>query len=99
MAILKLALLGKELSHSISPEVHQKLFGILRQKLHIPYTRLQYDLIECAEECDVVQWIKTAPTNGYAGANITYPYKSNAYSIAERKIGDATSIDSANCIR
>ncbi len=99
MSILKLALLGKELSHSKSPEVHEKIFTILKEKFSLDYTGIQYELIECEEECDLAQWIKTAPTNRYLGANITYPFKSNAFSLSDRKIGSASFIDSANCIR
>src|SRR5690242_9757366 len=99
MAVLKLALLGKELSHSFSPELHRKLFDIFRSKFFIPFSECRYDLIECAQECDLAQWLKTASTNMYSGANITYPYKADAFKLSNRKIGVSNFIDSANCIR
>ena len=99
MSLLKAALLGKELSHSISSELHRELFKILGGKISSKFTGCDYDLVECAEECDLAQWIKTAPTNAYAGANITYPYKANAFSLSDRHIGVSSFIDSANCIR
>lgn len=99
MSVLKAALLGKELSHSVSSELHKELFKILGAKFPSKFTGYDYDLIECAEECDLAQWVKTAPTNGYAGANITYPYKANAFTLSDRHIGVSSFIDSANCIR
>lgn len=98
MAELKLALLGKELSHSRSPELHNALFEMLRPGFP-QFERLRYDLVECPEECDLAQWIKTASANGYAGANITYPYKAKAFELSDNKIGVASAIDSANCVR
>ena len=99
MSVFKTALLGKELSHSLSPMLHRELFKILGSKFVLKNSEVVYDLIECAEECDFAGWIKTAPTNGYIGANVTYPYKSNAFTLSDKHIGSATFIDSANVIR
>src|SRR5437764_11476334 len=99
MAILKLALLGKELSHSLSPALHEQLFRIFKNRYGLQYLDIQYDLVECEEECDLAQWLKTASTNGYAGANITYPFKARSFGLADKKIGVSSFIDSANCIR
>lgn len=99
MSVLKAALLGKELSHSVSPELHTELFKILKVKFASTFASCEYDLVESAEECDLAQWIKTAPSNGYIGANITYPYKANIFSLSDRHLGVSSSIDSANCIR
>ena len=99
MTVFKAALLGKELSHSLSSGLHRELFKILSSKFSAKYSESSYDLIECAEECDLATWIKTAPTNGYTGANITYPYKSNAFDLSDHHVGDSSFIDSANTIR
>jgi len=99
MSVLKLALLGKELSHSLSPELHHELFAILRKKIGAKFSKCSYERIELAEECDFAHWIKTAPTNGYIGANATYPYKSHAFNVSDKHIGVSAFIDSANCIR
>lgn len=96
---MKAALLGKELSHTISPILHRELFKILGSKFAIENSDLLYDLLECPEECDFAQWIKTAPTNGYEGANVTYPYKAKAFELSDRHIGVSSNIDSANCLR
>jgi len=99
MSVLKAALLGKELSHSISRELHRELFPILQSKFTSDRREFSYDLAEAAEACDIAQWIKTAPTNNYVGANITYPYKALAAELSDRRVGVASFIDSANCIR
>ena len=99
MSVLKLALLGKELSHSLSPELHHELFAILQKKNAAKFSECSYERIELAEECDFAQWIKTAPTNGYTGANITYPYKSQAFNLSDKHRGVSGFIESANCIR
>src|SRR5947208_7966040 len=99
MSKLKLALLGKELSHSVSSELHRELFPILRKKFASKFSECSYECIELAEDCDFAQWIKIAPTNGYAGANITYPYKSQAFNLSDKHLGSSSLIDSANCIR
>lgn len=99
MSVFKAALLGKELSHSLSPMLHRELFKILGAKFVLKNSEVVYDLIESAEECDFAAWIKTAPTNGYIGANVTYPYKSNAFNHSDRHIGVSSFIDSANVIR
>jgi shikimate dehydrogenase len=99
MSVLKVALLGKELSHSVSPQLHHELYKILGRKFSLDSGTCIYDLVECAEECDLAQWIKTAPTNGYLGANVTYPYKGNGFSLSDRHIGSVSFIDSANCLR
>ena len=99
MSVFKAALLGKELPHSLSPMLHCELFKILGSKFVLKNSEVVYDLIECAEECDFAGWIKTAPTNGYIGANVTYPYKSNAFILSDKQIGAASFVDSANVLR
>jgi shikimate dehydrogenase len=99
MSVLKAALLGKSLSHSASPELHKELFKILRHKFEIPYLDISYESIELEETCDVAQFLKTASTNGYIGANVTYPYKSTVFDLAEHKIGTSSFINSGNCLR
>lgn len=99
MSVFKAALLGKELSHSLSPMLHRELFKILGSKFVLKNSEVVYDLVECVEECDFAAWIKTAATNGYIGANVTYPYKSKAFNLSDRHIGVSSFIDSANVMR
>ncbi|MDP4220279.1 MAG: shikimate dehydrogenase [Bacteroidota bacterium] len=98
MSVLKAALLGKELSHSLSPSLHRELAKILSPKFGSHFEECIYDLVECPEECDFAQWIKTAPTNGYRGANVTYPYKEKAFTLSDRHVGVSSFIDSANTL-
>ncbi|MFI5264293.1 MAG: shikimate dehydrogenase family protein, partial [Candidatus Kapaibacterium sp.] len=99
MSVLKLALLGKELSHTLSRELHLELFKILSKKTFANFETCSYDLIECAEEYDLTNWIKTAQTNNYIGANVTYPYKAKAFDLSHRHLGVSAFIDSANTLR
>ena len=98
MSILKAALLGKEISHSTSPQVHQALFPILSQRYASKFTGMDYSLAECAEACDVADWIKKAETNGFVGANVTSPYKTDAYGLSQYHIGSSSSLGSGNTL-
>lgn len=95
---LKAALLGKELSKSISPHVHSYIFDILKKKLHSIYQVLDYSIAECATESEVKSWIGTASLKGYHGANVTIPYKKHAASYASIRYGVSAQIESANAL-
>jgi shikimate dehydrogenase len=99
MSSLNAALLGKELSHSLSPTLHRELYKFLGRKFSSDFEECLYDLIECAEESEVARWIGIARSNGYLGANVTYPFKASAFAYADRHIGVSSYIDSANCLR
>jgi shikimate dehydrogenase len=95
---LKAALLGKELSHSISPQVHGYIFDILKKKLNSSYKEIEYSALECATEADVKSWIGTASLKGFQGANITIPYKTQAAKYASLRYGATAAIESTNSI-
>ena len=99
MKQIKAALLGRELSHSISDRLHSELFSILAPKYSADATGLNYELIELPMVTDIKEWIQAARSKGYIGANITYPYKDNAYESAERHVGASGIIRSANTIK
>jgi shikimate dehydrogenase len=99
MSVLTLALIGQELSHSVSPQLHRELFVILRKKFGNKFSDCSYELLEIAEESGLAQWIKNASAHGYNGANITYPYKAQAFNLSNKHIGVSSFIDSANCLR
>jgi shikimate dehydrogenase len=94
MPTLKLALIGKNLSHSISPELHQLLFPLLRGESE--FDDISYDLVECAGLDELNDWMRSAYTNGYRGANVTIPFKSEAFLLAQHTLGAAKAISSAN---
>ncbi|MEP7235925.1 MAG: hypothetical protein ABI778_11580 [Ignavibacteriota bacterium] len=98
MSALKAALLGKALSHSISPTLHRELFKTLSQKILTPFDECHYELVECNSSHAVSEWLMSASSKGYAGANITYPFKPDGFKLAERHIGVSTFLQSANCL-
>jgi shikimate dehydrogenase len=75
MKILKAALLGRSLDHSISPEVHRALFDIVGAKCETDYDSLDYSKIECKEEHDFLSIAEHGLEHGYRGFNVTFPYK------------------------
>lgn len=99
MTAYKAALLGQELSHSISHILHNMLFPILASKYNLTNASLEYELVERTDANEFASWINAASRDGHIGVNVTYPYKNNAYHISDRHIGNAASITSANVIR
>lgn len=95
---LKAALLGKELSHSISPQVHGYIFDVLKKKLNSSFDALEYSSIECASEAELKSWILSASLKGFNGANVTIPYKTQAAKYASIRYGATASIESANSL-
>jgi shikimate dehydrogenase len=75
MKILKAALLGRSLTHSISPEVHRTLFDIVRAKCKSDYELLDYTKIECSDEYEFLSIVEHGSEKGYRGFNVTFPYK------------------------
>ena len=99
MTPLKAALLGRELSHSISDGLHQELFGLVAPKCGITATSLEYELVGCHGTDLFSTWMMTAAGRGYFGANATCPYKSDLYELSAVRVGAAGSIRSANTAR
>lgn len=66
--MIRLALIGKNIGHSKSPELYRELLGIDHE----------YDLIDCHSEKELPSLKSLAKV--YAGANITSPYKKNYFS-------------------
>jgi len=95
---LKAALLGKELSHSISPQVHGYIFDVLKKKLHSSFDEIDYSIVECASEAELKSWILSASLKGFNGANVTIPYKTQAAKYASIRYGATASIESANSL-
>jgi shikimate dehydrogenase len=98
MSVLKAALIGKNISHSISPRVHEEIFNVIASRSGSSFTSIDYTINDCDESCDFADWLKKASTNGIRGANITIPYKSDAYSLTDEHFGMAAAIESANTI-
>ena len=64
----KMALIGKGLSHSLSPKLHY-IIGTLAEY------RYDYGLIEIKDEKELVETLKKLKTHEYKAFNVTMPYK------------------------
>lgn len=95
--ILKLALLGRNISYSVSPELHRLLFTVL-PKDHTSYRDIQYDILDLPDEDSATHWLVSARSNGYVGCNITVPYKHVGATVADELRGVATVLGSGNTI-
>jgi shikimate dehydrogenase len=98
MSVLRAALIGKDISHSISPRVHEEIFRVLAPRAGSGFSSIEYSINECDELCDFAGWLKTASTNGLRGANVTIPYKNDAYLLTKTHVGVAAATHSANTI-
>lgn len=67
MKISQYGLLGRRLSHSISPKIHKKIFELTN------YKNAQYEIMEI-EPSEVETTLKTIKQN-MKGVNVTIPYK------------------------
>lgn len=74
---IRLAVIGNPVAHSRSPELH---LGFARQ---LGMT-LEYDRVECAagEFVDTANRLREA---GYAGANVTVPFKADAFALCDSR--------------
>lgn len=97
--ILKAALLGLDLTYTVSPELHKLLFPLLNAQAQTSYTGITYDKMEVSDAASFSEWVKNAPENGYAGANVTNPYKTDAYQLATNVFAEAADIRSGNTFR
>ena len=95
---LKAALLGKELSYSISSQVHGYVFDILKKKLNSSFNEINYSKVECATEADLKSWMLSASLKGFQGANVTIPYKRQTAKYASIRYGATAAIESANSL-
>jgi shikimate dehydrogenase len=98
MKILKAALLGRSLDHSISPGVHRAIFDIVRAKCNTDYDTLDYSKIECKDEHDFLSIVEPGSEHGYRGFNVTFPYKFVASNLPGVRSSLVGAIHSANTI-
>ena len=98
MATLKAALLGRSLAHSISPFVHREIFPVLSENLSSRFDSIDYENIECEDEAMFLEFVRNAATNGFAGFNVTFPYKYIASELENDRRTLVQTIHSANTI-
>src|SRR4051812_9088671 len=96
--ILKAAILGQGLQHSLSPILHSKLFPILQSKFETQFYAINYSAVECASAPEAIQWIGEAAKQGFRGANITTPFKENVRLAMQRVSREASKAVAVNTI-
>lgn len=82
----KYALVGKNISHSQSPQIYRKLIG----------EDIQYDLLDYSNSADIPSAFDLLKT--YDGINITAPYKKHFFSQVELT-PNAQAVGALNCLK
>lgn len=83
-------LLGRYLSHSLSPKIHELIFK---------YTELEGDYaLYPMEPCDIKQFVLGLLDNNIMGLNVTIPYKSDVIPLLSNISTEAKKIGAVNTI-
>ncbi|HEX6239675.1 MAG TPA: shikimate dehydrogenase, partial [Polyangiales bacterium] len=72
---MKFALIGHPVSHSLSPVIHQAAY----RELGVSH---EYGLIDAASEAELARAIEQLRSGELAGANVTIPWKRQAFAAA-----------------
>ncbi len=88
--MIKACLLGKKLRHSLSPVIHKKFFELTGMKG-------SYELLETHKE-KLGSVIKELEENGYCGANVTIPFKTDVMQFLDEISEEAAEIGAVNTI-
>jgi shikimate dehydrogenase len=83
--LIKLALLGQGISHSLSPKLYMEYLG----------SHIQYDLLDISNP-QQIPTIEQLRTSGYQGLNITAPWKKH---FADLAISEAKIWGAVNCLK
>ena len=86
----KFAIIGKPISHSLSPVLHNYWFK--KYKIDAEYSLLE------VEESDLIKTIKKIKNEELFGINITLPYKQKIIPFLDKFINDAKSTHSVNTV-
>jgi len=86
-----IALIGKNISHTLSPLIHNYLISHYKlNAVYIPID-LKYDFE------NFYNFLKKS--NNFIGCNITIPYKEDAFRFSDTVVGDAKKIGSVNTLK
>ena len=88
--MIKACLIGRKLGHSLSPVIHNKIYELAGIKG-------SYELCETPEE-SLEEVIEELKSNGYAGANVTIPYKTTVMKYLDEISEEAKAIGAVNTI-
>lgn len=88
---MKYALIGEKLGHSYSKIIHEKYFEINSMSS-------SYELLEVSQE-KLVETVFGLSGKGYAGINVTIPYKTDVYNMCDELSDEAKKIGSINTVK
>ena len=88
---MKYALIGEKLGHSYSKIIHEKYFDLMGMSS-------SYELIEIPQN-ELGQRVESIKNNGYAGFNVTIPYKIDLMNMCHEVFNDAKKIGSVNTVK
>jgi len=88
---VKFALIGHPVSHSLSPVIHRAAY----RELGLAH---EYELIDAPAEADLVRAVDAVRSGALAGANVTIPWKRQAFALADRHSALALKLGVANVL-
>jgi shikimate dehydrogenase len=88
---VKFALIGHPVAHSLSPVIHRAAY----RELGLAH---EYELIDAPTEADLVGAVDALRSGALAGANVTIPWKRQAFAAADRHSALAQQLGVANVL-
>jgi shikimate dehydrogenase len=84
-------LLGHPVGHSMSPVIHQAAY----QELHLTH---RYELCDVADVAALARAVDSLRRGEIAGANVTVPWKREAFQLADERAPSALGVGAANVL-
>lgn len=88
---MKFALIGHPVSHSLSPAIHHAAY----RELGLSH---EYTLIDAPTQAEVDRVVAALRSGELAGANVTIPWKRQAFAVADRRSALAERLEVANVL-
>lgn len=88
----KFGLLGKNISYSFSPTLHEKIFELYN-------IEAEYKIYDLDNENSIEHFLSTLKADGILGLNITIPYKTTILKFVNELSPEVKAIGAANCIK
>ena len=89
--MLKFAVIGNGIKHSLSPSIHKKF----AKQVNI---KLDYEIIEATDNKDFINKVTAFFNSGGTGLSVTFPFKRQAYELAQHKHQNALQSQSGNTL-
>lgn len=88
----KFGLLGKNISYSFSPTLHNKIFELYNFEA-------EYKIYDVENEKSIENFLKNMKEDNILGLNITIPYKTTILKFVDELSSEVKDIGAANCIK